>query len=276
MIASATTKDRLGLDVFVGEASPVSAIDYLIPSAGANMLALWKGDGVSALLATKKSGLTICSKTGGTATPGNAVCGNGSPWPNLDFIAPGVPNPLCWTGDTTNYNSGGATPPGPFGGTNPGAAIKSALARLAAAKPAPQSYEIQSIVVFTDGGPMCCEQQNGGSDCGTNANGGKPCCADGTTPDTPTPCKDNSASGRTTCDCAYAVYQEGIDQADAAAKAGVDVYTLSFTNGSHPGWVTYAKALTRGRGFELDTTDKNQLSAMMKKIADSIPISLVK
>jgi len=264
MIAAKVTKDRLGMDVFVGEATAVSPIDYLA-TAGASMRSLWVGDGVSAKTYPKASGVSICTKTGlAGVTSGNASCGNGNPWPNMANISGSIVNPYCWAGDS-HYDMVN----GPFGGTNPGAAIKAALDKI---KLTSKTYDVRSIIVFTDGGPMCCEQKNGGSDCGTNANGGNPCCADGTTPG---PCLDNI--GGKACTCASQVYQYGLDQADDAYNNyGVDVYTLSFTNGTHPNWITYAKSLVRGRGFEVDTTDKTQLTAKLKQIADAIPISLVK
>ncbi|MDB4981163.1 MAG: hypothetical protein JWM82_1915, partial [Myxococcales bacterium] len=93
-------KDRLGLDVFVGDATAVSPIDFL-NTKWSSMKTLWQGDNSSAQLSTHTSGLGMCQKIGLDPTGSwGANCGNRAPlWPNLATIGGGVTNPSCWQGD---------------------------------------------------------------------------------------------------------------------------------------------------------------------------------
>jgi hypothetical protein len=198
--------------------------------------------------------------TTGDYTP----CPGGAQWPNQANLAPGVPNISCSSGDF-HYSPTTTV----FSGTNIGSGIKSGLDALNAV---PNTGEVRSIVVFTDGGPMCCETASGGGNCSKiNPATGKiwkPCCADGTL----SPCTDNT--GGAACKCAADVAAYGVAQADAAQAASVDVYVLAF--GNRPEWINYAKTLPRGRGFEIDTDDPSALAASLLQIANNIPVALVK
>ncbi|HEX3698707.1 MAG TPA: hypothetical protein VH374_25285 [Polyangia bacterium] len=228
------------------------------------MRALWKGDGLSAVTSAHTRGIGACQKSGLMMTVNYTQCPGGSQWPNQANVAPGIASLSCSAGDF-HYSPTTTV----FGGTNLGAGIKSGLNPLNAVA---NTGEVRSIVVFTDGGPMCCESPAGGGTCGTiNGGTGKPwnpCCADGTI----TPCSDNT--GGAACKCATDIATYGVSQASAAQAAGVDVHILAF--GNQPGWISYDKTLPRGRGFELDTSDSTKLSANLLQITNNIPVALVK
>ncbi|HEY2901433.1 MAG TPA: pilus assembly protein TadG-related protein [Polyangia bacterium] len=254
--------DKIGLDVFTGMAKSFTPLQTLSANYG-SMRASWKGDGLSARSTAHQSGIGACYiGAPGSQTGDYSPCPGGKFWPNEANLAPGIPNLSCSAGDfhyapTTTV----------YGGTNIGAGIKSGLDTLSAVA---NTGEVRSIVIFTDGGPMCCEAGKGGGTCGTDDGSGhlwNPCCADGTI----SPCVDNT--GGAACKCASDVAAYGVTQANAAAAAGVDLYILAF--GNHPGWITYAKSLPRGRGFEIDTNDSTQLSASLLQIANNIPVALV-
>jgi Flp pilus assembly protein TadG len=257
MYNSANAKDKIGLDVFVGSASPFTPLQNLQTNYAA-MRADWFGDGTSALLSAHTTGLGVCTQSGVRAT-GNYPCpGGAGKWPNQDNLKAGFPMPSCWAADaryappTTTVNV--------FGGTNIGSGIASGIAALTATA---KTYEVRAIVAFTDGGPLCCESQGGGALCPQPG----PCCADATSGG----CVDH---GTGACACSAAVKQYGIDQADAAAALGIDVYVLAF--GGYAPWINYARQLPRGRGFTLDTADRTQLDAKLTQIANAIPVALVK
>ncbi|HEY2731764.1 MAG TPA: pilus assembly protein TadG-related protein [Polyangia bacterium] len=257
-------KDNIGMDVFTGQAINFTPFQPLNANY-TTIKALWQGDNISATKKAHTSGLGACKQTG-WATGDFTPCPGGGQWPNEANLSGTVPNISCSSGDF-HYSPTTTV----YGGTNIGAAIKSGLDTLSVSA---HTYEVRSIVVFTDGGPMCCETQSGGGICGT-LNGAvpwNPCCADGTL----SPCVDNV--GGKACKCAQDVYQYGIDEAKAAGDAGIDVYVLAFGSAKpeSPRWINYAKLLPQGRGFEVDTIDPNALAGSLLQIANSIPVSLVK
>jgi Flp pilus assembly protein TadG len=254
MYGAGVVKDKIGSDVFTGGAVNLTPLTLLNANYN-NIYSDWNGDGLSALSSAHTSGLGACTQTG-IKTRGNYSCATkpATIWPNQTNITASVPMPTCWYGDT-HY----APTTTVYGGTNIGAAIASGIAALNAEP----RYESRAIVVFTDGGPMCCEAQGGGNLCPVS----NPCCADGTSGS----CSDNTSGAA--CNCASAVAQYGRAQADAAYAANIDVYVLAF--GGYTPWIDYAKSLPRGRGFELDTSDPTQLDAKLTQIADAIPTALV-
>ena len=255
--------DRIGLDIFTGGTLPVTPLQIL-SSNYASIRALWKGSYPTSTSTTSHTlGIGACTRGALLPTGTYSPCANGpaKQWPNQANVGGGVPNIDCAAGDF-NYSS---QSPKVFGGTNIGAGIKSGRDRLNAVA---KTGEIRSIVVFTDGGPMCCEKASGGGNCGPGGGWPNPCCADGTDP----ACSDNI--GGAACKCSQDVSKYGQDQADAAYADGIDVYVLAF--GNRPRWIDYAKTLPRGRGFEVDTADATKLAASLLQIANSIPIALVK
>jgi Flp pilus assembly protein TadG len=257
MYSAGSPKDKIGLDVFTGAASAFTPLQNLQANYAA-MRSDWVGDGLSALSTAHTTGLGVCTQQGVRVT-GNYDCATRpGVWPNQANLKPGFPMPFCWAADA-NYLPPISTVQ-VFGGTNIGAGIASGIAALNATA---KTYEARSIVVFTDGGPLCCESQAGGALCP----GGPPCCADVATGG----CVDN---GTGACLCSKAVYDNGVNQADLAKQQGIDVYVLEF--GGYAPWITYAKKLPRGRGFEIDTNNAANLASSLKKIADAIPIALVK
>jgi Flp pilus assembly protein TadG len=252
--------DRLGLDVFTGQAQNFTPLQKL----GANYLtmkSLWLGDGLPSKTSAHTSGLGVCTKP--TEPTGNySPCPGGpsNPWPNELKLSPTVANIDCSFGDFHYFPTTTV-----YGGTNIGAAIKSGIAALSAAN----NYDIRSVVVFTDGGPVCCEAPQGGGNCQKDGSGNipKPCCADGTD----LACADNS--GDKACQCARDVAQYGVDEANVAAADNIDVYILAF--GNKVEWVDYAKTLARGRGFPLNTSDPAQLKANLLQISNKLEIALV-
>jgi Flp pilus assembly protein TadG len=260
MYAARSPKDKLGLDVFVGSATPFTPLQNLMLNwtSGNNIRNDWFGDGKSATKVAHQLGLGVCTKDP-ALVQGDFPCpGGAGRWPNQANLKPGFPMPHCWDADS-NYLPPNSTVQ-VYGGTNIGAGIASGIAALNASA---KTYEVRSIVAFTDGGPLCCEAPGGGAICPQPG----PCCADVTAGS----CTDN---GTGACGCSAAVRDYGIHQADLARDAGIDVYVLAF--GSTPGWINYAHSLKRGRGIALDTNDKTQLKANLTKIADAIPIALVK
>jgi Flp pilus assembly protein TadG len=253
MYDAASAKDRIGMDVFTGEAYPFTPLQLLQPNY-TSIRSDWKGDELSALSASHETGIGVCSQD--TERPDATwSCGGGNTgWPNQAFLKSGIPNPKCWAADPVHFQPP-VTLKTVYGGTNIGAAIKRGRETLEA--------EARSIVVFTDGGPLCCEAKGGGAIC---PNGGNPCCADATVPG----CNDN-ASGA--CQCSAALIQFATDEANLAAAEGIDVYVLSF--GGYAPWINFARSLARGRGFTLDTNDKNQLKSKLEEIANAIPVALV-
>lgn len=255
--------DRIGLDIFTGGALHVTPLQSLNTNYAA-IRAQWKGDGLSSRVAAHTSGLGACTHGAIWTTGDYSPCPGGGQWPNQVNVAAGIPNIDCAAGDF-HYSPTTTV----FGGTNIGSGIKSGLDAFTAVA---NTGEVRSIVVFTDGGPMCCEKAQGGGKCGT-INGAtglpwNPCCADGTL----SPCSDNT--GGAACKCAQDVATYGVTQADAAYAAGIDLYVLAF--GADPNWIAYAKSLARGRGFEIDTSDPSKLSASLLQIANAIPVALVK
>jgi Flp pilus assembly protein TadG len=261
MNAVGVVKDKIGMDIFTGDARTFTPLQTL----SGNYVTIdnvWKGDGLPSNT-VRTSGLGVCTKLSlpnGTYTP----CPNGpNPlvvWPNETNVAPGIPNIDCALGDSHYSTYAPGTPL--YGGTNIGAGIRSGITSLNAIA---TGYEVRSIVVFTDGGPVCCEKPQGGGDC--HAGGPKPCCADGTN----AACLDNTAGKA--CQCSQAVAQYGVDEANAAEMANIDVYILAFGNNAN--WINYAKTLPRGRGFALTTSNPATLSAQLKQIANNIQVALV-
>lgn len=265
MNAVGVVKDMIGLDVFTGDAANFTPLQILNGSF-ATIDNLWHGDGLPSNQ-VRASGLGVCTKLvlpDGTYAPcpHGPPAWPGGPWPNERNLALGKPNISCSLGDF-HYNK---YLPGRqiYGGTNIGAAIRSGIANLTAAS---TGYEVRSIVVFTDGGPVACEQPQGGGEC--VASGPNPCCADGTNP----ACVDNTG-GDYACSIARDVAAYGTSEADAAALEKIDVYILAF--GANPNWINYASSLKRGRGFALTTNNPATLSAQLKLIANDIQVALVK
>jgi hypothetical protein len=257
LYSAGNVKDEIGLDVFVGDASAFTPLQNLLMNYG-SIRSDWYGDGLSALSTAHTSGLGVCQQTGVRVTGNYSCATKPAVWPNQADLKAGFPMPFCWTADS-NYKPPTSTVQ-VWGGTNIGAGIQSGIAALTASK---KTYDVRSIVVFTDGGPLCCESQAGGQLCPHAPT----CCADVATGG----CTDN---GTGACACSQAVYDFGIAQADAADKLGIDVYVLEF--GGYAPWINYAKLLPRGRGFEIDTSDKTQLAAKLQQIADAIPVSVVR
>jgi hypothetical protein len=258
--------DKIGMDVFTGGAKNFTPLQSLA-STYVKTKGDWKGDGAKSNLAAHKTGLGACTKAPDSTTGDYLPCPNGPTgiWPNQAKLSSTMSNISCSYGD---FHYAPATP-GVYGGTNIGAGIKSGIDALnVSAKP----YEVRSIVVFTDGGPVCCEDPEGGHTCGKidGATGKymKPCCADALF----NPCVDNI--GGKACKCATDVAAYGVQQANAALAAGIDVYVLAF--GNNPDWVGYAQSLTRGRGFALDTSDPARLQSLLLQFANNIPVALVK
>jgi hypothetical protein len=219
------------------------------------------GDNVSVLSASHESGIGICTQDP-VRTDGSWNCATkpAGIWPNQAILDTGVNNIHCWDNDA-HYRPPTTTVE-VWGGTNIGAAIKRGKDTLLTVG---HTYEQRAIVVFTDGGPLCCEAKAGGALCDGVVN---PCCADITRPGG---CNDN---GTGACACSAAIRQFGLDEADAADAAGIDVYVLSF--GNYDPWLDYADQLHRGRGFTIRTNDKSQLQASLERFANEISVALVK
>jgi hypothetical protein len=126
-------------------------------------------------------------------------------------------------------------------GTNQGAAIEAATNQLLAHT---TPYETRVIVLITDGIPACC-----------------------TTTGTWVSCTTTDA-------CAAGLAQHGIDMADAAAAAGINIFTVSF--GADPAQAAYNASLARGVGIAYNTPDSSQLANILSEIAGNVPIALVK
>jgi putative Tad-like protein involved in Flp pilus assembly/von Willebrand factor type A domain-containing protein len=126
-------------------------------------------------------------------------------------------------------------------GTDLGAAIKAATDELLAQA---QPYETRVIVLVTDGQPECCTNSGGVVSCST------------------------------TDACASARAQYGLDMADAAAAAGISIYTVSF--GADSNQAAYDASLPRGIGTGYNTPDSTQLASILTEIAGNIPIALVR
>jgi hypothetical protein len=126
-------------------------------------------------------------------------------------------------------------------GTNPGAAIEAATNQLLA-KTSP--YETRVIVLVTDGIPACCTRTG------------------------------TAVSCTSTGPCADALAQHGIDMADAAAAAGISIFTVSF--GADPVQAAYNASLARGIGTSYNTPDSAELASILSEIAGDVPIALVR
>lgn len=122
-------------------------------------------------------------------------------------------------------------------GTNQGAAIRRSMDQLLAQS---QPYETRVIVLVTDGNAMCC---GAGGCTATNA-------------------------------CALARAQYGVTMANAAADAGISIFTVSF--GADPDQHLYNKSLARGIGTAHDTPNASELASILTIIAGRIPIALVR
>lgn len=125
-------------------------------------------------------------------------------------------------------------------GTNPGAALRAAREQLLAST---RAYETRVIVLITDGRPACCTLINGAVSCNET---------------------DSCAQQR----AAY-----GVEMANAAAQAGIHVFTVSL--GANPSQTEYVASLARGIGTSYDTPNATELSAILARIAGTIPIALV-
>ncbi len=123
-------------------------------------------------------------------------------------------------------------------GTNPGAAIQAAANQLLANT---QAYETRVIVLISDGQPTCCTMVAGAVHC------------DGTTA------------------CSLDRAQNGVDMANAAAAAGISIFTVSF--GADPDQAAYLASLARGFGTAYNTPDPAQLSTILTAIAGAVPIA---
>ncbi|HSS39775.1 MAG TPA: pilus assembly protein TadG-related protein [Polyangia bacterium] len=126
-------------------------------------------------------------------------------------------------------------------GTNQGAAIQAAINQLLAHT---TPYETRVIVLITDGIPACC-----------------------TTVGTWVSCTTTDA-------CAAGLAQHGVDMADAAAAAGISIFTVSF--GADPTQAAYNASLARGIGTAYNTPDSTQLATILSEIAGNVPIALVR
>jgi len=259
MKGASNPKDRVGMDVFTGDAAPFTPLQ-LLQQNYSHIRGDWVGDDVSVLSASHEDGIGICSQDG-VRHDGTWTCGGGTgDWPNQAFLDGGVRNLHCWDHDPVHF-----TPPTTivevWGGTNIGAAIKRGKETLLSVG---HTYEQRAIVIFTDGGPLCCEARGGGALCDGVVN---PCCADITRPGG---CNDN---GTGACACSAAIRQFGWDEADDAAANGIDIYVLAF--GNNPPWIDYAGSLTRGRGYLLDTDNPAELRQKLEQFANAIPVALV-
>jgi len=284
MCSTGVTLDKIGLGIFTGAAKTVTALTPLSAGNCASLNLTWKGDGTPPLGTSiekhaHQNGIGMCTKAG-VRPDGDDICYNcPTCWPNQDNIA-GVANLGCADGDATIVLGGVTTPVysaalKTWGGTSLGAAIKNGIDMLAGT--GGRTYDIQSIVIFTDGAPSCCEAIDGAFTCTAT---GHPagCCADGTDP----ACLDNTP-GQTACACAKNVALYGTQEANAAGNLGIDLYVLAFARpGTLPAtsaaWFAYANSLRQGRGKDLvlNTTDPLALQAQLQQIADNIPISLAR
>jgi Flp pilus assembly protein TadG len=266
MYNAASTKDRIGLDVFTGKAYPYTPLQLIQPNYDA-IKSDWEGDELSATLASHEYGLGVCTQdpvdipadwSYEKRTDADWTCGhdNGK-WPNQAYLKPGIKMPACWAWD--DHYVPPTTLKQVYGGTNIGSAIQLGKKTLLDVG---KTYEARSIVVFTDGGPLCCENPRGGDICPQATE----CCADATAGT----CDDHMSGA---CKCSEALVQYAIDQANDAAANGIDVYVLAFGNKAN--WINFARSLARGRGFTLDTNDKNQLKTKLEEIANAIPVALV-
>lgn len=266
MYNAASTKDRIGLDVFTGKAYPYTPLQLIQTNYDA-IKTDWEGDELSSLSASKARGLGVCTQDPVTIpspwpytkrVDGDWTCGhdNGK-WPNQAYLKPGIEMPACWAWDS--HYEPPTTDVQVYGGTNIGSAIELGIKTL---KDVGKTYEARSIVVFTDGGPLCCENPRGGDICPQSGD----CCADATAGG----CSDHATGA---CKCSAAIVQYAIDQANDAEAKGIDVYILAF--GNKPNWIEFARSLARGRGFTLDTNDPNQLKSKLEEIANAIPVALV-
>jgi Flp pilus assembly protein TadG len=266
MYLAGVAKDRLGSDVFTGAVTNIAPLQNLNANYS-TMRSQWVGDGISPYSKTHALGLGLCSEVGNSTTGNFNGCGQAGPfgWPNQALITSTVAPPKCWDGDF-NYNTGSLpvdVAPAVYGGTNIGAAIASGIAALSGEN----AYVAKAIVVFTDGGPTCCEVRGGGNWCP----GPNPCCADGTLP----LCVDNPGKGNA-CQCAQDVMNYGIAQAAAAKAANIDLYVVVLGNTAR--WINYAKLLVTtagGRGMEIDTNDPTLLATELATVANSIPLALI-
>lgn len=258
MYDAGSAKDRIGMDVFTGKATAFTPLQ-LLQEKYSEIRSDWKGDEVSALSASHESGIGVCSQDTEKTDATWSCSGGNTGWPNQAKLKSDVDNLKCWDSDTVHFNPP-VTIKEVYGGTNIGAAIKLGRETLESTG---KKYEARSIVVFTDGGPLCCEQKGGGGLC---PNGGNPCCADATDPG----CSDN---GTGACKCSKALIDFATSEANLAEAEGIDVFVLSF--GGYAPWIEFARSLARGRGFTLDTADKNQLQTKLEQIANAIPVALV-
>jgi hypothetical protein len=266
MYNAANAKDRIGLDVFTGKSYPYTPLQLIQPNYDA-IKSDWEGDELSALSSSHEYGLGVCTQDPvdipspwpyAKRPDGDWTCGtdNGR-WPNQAYLKSGVKMPACWAWD--EHYAPPTTVTQVYGGTNIGSAIKLGKETLLGTG---KTYEARSIVVFTDGGPLCCENPRGGDICPQPGD----CCADATAAG----CSDH---GTGACACSAAIAQYAVDQANDAEANGIDVFILAFGNKTN--WINFARSLARGRGFTLDTNDKNQLKTKLEEIANAIPVALV-
>lgn len=103
-----------------------------------------------------------------------------------------------------------------------------------------QPYETRVIVLVTDGNAQCCV----------------------------------SGVCSATTACALDRAQYGVAMADAAAAAGISIFTVSF--GADPDQHLYNKSLARGIGGAYDTPNASELASILTLIAGRIPIALVR
>lgn len=75
------------------------------------------------------------------------------------------------------------------------------------------------------------------------------------------------------CSRARAAY--AVQQADAAADASINVFTVSMNTGSSPSQEAFMASLARGYGKAYDTATATELDEILTEIAQSIPIALV-
>ena len=200
------------------------------------------------------------------------------------------------------YCSAGG-PPGLFAGTDLATALRDGAAKLETRSPG--TYEPKALVLIADGTPMACTGIGGGSLCGhTYADDGvtppspklpgdywDPCCANGNST-----CRQvttshlgfsygggasgdgnpaNSPNGQAACDAAQQLVANAIDEANNAAAASIDVFTIGFFSKLTGRSQSFLSSLVRGNGTGIITTDSTQIGALLKNVPQHLPVSLV-
>jgi hypothetical protein len=206
-----TPADWIGLDLFTGKTSQMTAMLNIRDNYALNIYPVWKPNNTTLGIKQKdgggttplqSKGIAVCSKANAPSFPfpgppalpavpgGYRQCPGaakaGMTFPSAEqFAYPNHP----WI----NLNCSDGGPAGFFAGTDQGQAIKDGVAKLVAASPpatAPPE-ETRTLILVTNGVPMVCTGIGGGSLCGHTYDGDRvppppgkvgsdywdPCCA---------------------------------------------------------------------------------------------------